>query len=163
MAMDDIRSEDQEAVIFGSIDRFLERDVAPYVHQLERDDEYPAEMVERMRELGLFGATIPAAYGGLGLSAVLYARIVERISRVWMSLTGIFNSHLIMAAAVERFGTEPQKQQFLPRFALGELRGGLAIITWSTAPRPGSRTAFMGSALRCWSRPIRRHSRATAA
>ncbi len=125
--MAEIRSEDQEAVIFGSIDRFLERDVAPYVQKLEHDDEYPADMVERMRELGLFGATIPAAYGGLGLSAVLYARIVERISRVWMSLTGIFNSHLIMAAAVERFGTEAQKNEFLPRFASGELRGGLAL------------------------------------
>ena len=125
--MAEIRSEDQEAVIFGSIDRFLERDVAPYVQKLEHDDEYPADMVERMRELGLFGATIPAAYGGLGLSAVLYARIVERISRVWMSLAGIFNSHLIMAAAVERFGTEAQKQEFLPRFACGELRGGLAL------------------------------------
>ena len=125
--MAEIRSEDQEAVIFGSIDRFLERDVAPYVQKLEHDDEYPADMVERMRELGLFGATIPAAYGGLGLSAVLYARIVERISRVWMSLTGIFNSHLIIAAAVERFGTEAQKNEFLPRFASGELRGGLAL------------------------------------
>jgi alkylation response protein AidB-like acyl-CoA dehydrogenase len=122
-----IQTEDQEAVIFGSIDRFLERDVAPYVQKFEHEDEYPADMVERMRELGLFGATIPAAYGGLGLSAVLYARIVERISRVWMSLTGIFNSHLIMAAAVGRFGTEAQKQQFLPRFASGELRGGLAL------------------------------------
>ncbi len=127
MATAEMKSEDQEAVIFGSIDRFLERDVAPYVHKLEHDDEYPADMVERMRELGLFGATIPAAYGGLGLSAVLYARIVERISRVWMSLAGIFNSHLIMAAAVERFGTEAQKQEFLPRFASGELRGGLAL------------------------------------
>jgi len=127
MAMAEIQSEDQEAVIFGSIDRFLERDVAPYVQKLEHDDEYPADMVERMRELGLFGATIPSAYGGLGLSAVLYARIVERISRVWMSLTGIFNSHLIMAAAVERFGTEVQKNEFLPRFASGELRGGLAL------------------------------------
>ncbi len=125
--MAEIQIEDHEAVIFGSIDRFLERDVAPYVQKLEHDDEYPADMVERMRELGLFGATIPSAYGGLGLSAVLYARIVERISRVWMSLTGIFNSHLIMAAAVERFGTEVQKQQFLPRFASGELRGGLAL------------------------------------
>src|SRR6202165_3669011 len=127
MAMAEIRSEDQEAVVFGSIDRFLERDFATYMYPLAHDDEYPADMVERMRELGLFGATIPAAHGGLGLSAVLYARIVERISRVWMSLTGIFNSHLIMAAAVGRFGTEAQKKQFLPRFASGELRGGLAL------------------------------------
>src|SRR6202521_1976783 len=125
MAMAEIRSEDQEAVIFGSIDRFLERDVVPYVHQLEHDDEYPADMVERMRELGLFGATIAAAYGGLGLSAVLYARIVERISRVWMSLTGIFNSHLIMAAAVEPQSTEAQKTESVPGFATCELRAGL--------------------------------------
>jgi alkylation response protein AidB-like acyl-CoA dehydrogenase len=125
--MTELKSEEQEAVIFGSIDRFLERDVAPYVQKLEHADEYPAEMVERMRELGLFGATIPAAYGGLGLSAALYARIIEHISRMWMSLAGIFNSHLIMAAAVERFGTEAQKQAFLPRFASGELRGGLAL------------------------------------
>jgi alkylation response protein AidB-like acyl-CoA dehydrogenase len=125
--MSELKSEDQEAVILGSIDRFLERDVAPHVQKLEHADEYPAEIVERMRELGLFGATIPAAYGGLGLSAVLYARIVERVSQVWMSLAGIFNSHLIMAAAVERFGTEPQKRKFLPQFASGELRGGLAL------------------------------------
>jgi alkylation response protein AidB-like acyl-CoA dehydrogenase len=125
--MNELKSEDQEAVILGSIDRFLERDVAPHVQKLEHADEYPAEIVERMRELGLFGATIPAAYRGLGLSAVLYARIVERVSRMWMSLAGIFNSHLIMAAAVERFGTEPQKRKFLPRFASGELRGGLAL------------------------------------
>ena len=78
-----------------------------------------------MKELGLFGATIDAGYGGLGLSTTIYAHIVERISRVWMSVTGIFNSHLIMAAAVQRFGTEAQKQAYLPRFATGELRGGL--------------------------------------
>jgi alkylation response protein AidB-like acyl-CoA dehydrogenase len=125
--MNELKSDDQEAVILGSIDRFLERDVAPHVQKLEHADEYPAEIVECMRELGLFGATIPTAYRGLGLSAVLYARIVERVSRIWMSLAGIFNSHLIMAAAVERFGTEPQKRKFLPRFASGELRGGLAL------------------------------------
>ena len=80
-----------------------------------------------MKELGLFGATIDTAYGGLGLSTIVYARIVERISRVWMSVTGIFNSHLIMAAAVQRFGTDAQKAAYLPRFATGELRGGLAL------------------------------------
>ena len=121
--------QDDEAdnVILASIDRFLERDVAPYAQKLEHDDVYPEEIVVRMKELGLFGATIDAAYGGLGLSTTVYARIVERISRVWMSVTGIFNSHLIMAAAVQRFGTEAQKQAYLPRFATGELRGGLAL------------------------------------
>jgi len=116
-----------EAAIFASIDRFLERDVRPQVHRLEHDDVYPAEIVARMQQLGLFGATISVDYGGLGLSSALYAQIVERIAYVWMSLTGIFNSHLIMAAAVERFGTDAQKRLFLPRFAAGELRGGLAL------------------------------------
>jgi len=118
---------DAAAAIFASIDRFLARDVKPFAQQLEHDDVYPAEMVERMRALGLFGATIAAEHGGLGLSTAIYAAIVERISRVWMSLTGIFNSHLIMATAVQRFGTEAQKRHFLPRFAAGELRGGLAL------------------------------------
>ena len=116
-----------EAAIFASIDRFLERDVRPQVHRLEHDDVYPAEIVARMQQLGLFGATISVDYGGLGLSSALYAQIVERIAYVWMSLTGIFNSHLIMSAAVERFGTDAQKRRFLPRFAAGELRGGLAL------------------------------------
>ena len=119
--------EEVEAAILASVERFLERDVKPHVHKLEHDDLYPAEVVERMRELGLFGATIAEDYGGLGLSTTVYARIVERISRVWMSLAGIFNSHLIMAAAVGRFGTEAQKRAFLPRFAAGEMRGGLAL------------------------------------
>jgi alkylation response protein AidB-like acyl-CoA dehydrogenase len=116
-----------EEVILASIDRFLERDVKPYVQKLEHDDAYPEDIVARMKELGLFGATIDAEYGGLGLPTTVYARIVERISRVWMSVTGIFNSHLIMAAAVQRFGTEPQKAAYLPRFASGELRGGVAL------------------------------------
>jgi alkylation response protein AidB-like acyl-CoA dehydrogenase len=122
-----VSDSDQDAVILASIDRFLERDVKPYAQKLERDDIYPHDMVAAMRELGLFGATISSDYGGLGLSTTTYAKIVERIARVWMSLTGIFNSHLIMAAAVQRFGTAAQKGAFLPRFASGELRGGLAL------------------------------------
>jgi alkylation response protein AidB-like acyl-CoA dehydrogenase len=118
---------DDEAEILDSIGRWLARDVRPHVRALEHDDVYPHEMVEQMKELGLFGATIGQAYGGLGLSATIYARIVQRVSEVWMSLTGIFNSHLIMAACVERNGTEAQKQHYLPRFASGDVRGGLAL------------------------------------
>ncbi|MBO0711807.1 MAG: acyl-CoA dehydrogenase family protein [Acetobacteraceae bacterium] len=121
------QSEEQESLILDSVARFLERDVKPYVHALERDDIYPEEIVERMKELGLFGAVIRPEYGGLGLSCRTYAKLVERISAVWMSLSGIFNSHLIMASAVQRFGTEAQKRSFLPRFASGEVRGGLAL------------------------------------
>jgi alkylation response protein AidB-like acyl-CoA dehydrogenase len=116
-----------DTLILDAIDAFLARDVAPHVHALEHDDIYPEAIVARMRELGLFGSTIAPAYGGLGLPCTTYADIVERIARVWMSVTGIFNSHLIMAAIVQRNGTEAQKREFLPRFASGELRGGLAL------------------------------------
>jgi alkylation response protein AidB-like acyl-CoA dehydrogenase len=116
-----------DTLILDAIDAFLARDVAPHVHRLEHDDIYPEAIVASMRELGLFGSTIAPAYGGLGLPCTTYADIVERIARVWMSVTGIFNSHLIMAAIVQRNGTEAQKREFLPRFASGELRGGLAL------------------------------------
>jgi alkylation response protein AidB-like acyl-CoA dehydrogenase len=120
-------SDANDAPILESIDRFLERDVRPVAHALEASDTYPEEIVKKLCVLGLFGATILPEYGGLGLSAVTYARIVERVSRVWMSISGLFNSHLIMAAAVQRSGTEQQKRRFLPRFARGELRGGIAL------------------------------------
>jgi len=116
-----------DALILDSIDRFLERDVRPVVRELEANDVYPQKIVDRLVELGLFGATIAPEYGGLGLSAGTYAKIIERISAVWMSVSGFFNSHLIMATAVQRFGRDEQKQQFLRRFATGELRGGIAL------------------------------------
>ena len=119
--------EGEESLILDSVRRFLEREVKPHVHALEHDDIYPEKMVEQMKELGLFGATIAAEHGGLGLSTTTYAKIVEIVSTVWMSLSGIFNSHLIMSAAVQRFGTPEQKRKFLPRFATGEIRGGLAL------------------------------------
>jgi alkylation response protein AidB-like acyl-CoA dehydrogenase len=121
----DASSDDQ--MILEAIEKWLERDVRPHVLRLDHADEYPSEMVEQMKELGLFGATIPAEYGGLGLSATTYAKIVEKVAATWMSLGGIINSHLIMSACVARVGTEEQKQRFLPRFATGELRGGLAL------------------------------------
>ena len=116
-----------EAEILDAVDKFLARDVRPYVLDYEHADRYPEDMVEKMKALGLFGAIIPEEYGGLGLPVTTYAKIVERISAVWMSLSGIFNSHLIMSAAVARFGTEAQKRQWLPKFASGEIRGGLAL------------------------------------
>jgi alkylation response protein AidB-like acyl-CoA dehydrogenase len=119
--------QEQEQQMLDAIEKWLARDVRPHVLRLEHADEYPSEMVEQMKEMGLFGATISTAYGGLGLKAGTYAKIVEKISTTWMSLTGIFNSHLIMAACVERKGTEAQKLHYLPKFATGEIRGGLAL------------------------------------
>jgi alkylation response protein AidB-like acyl-CoA dehydrogenase len=120
------RNEDEQ-LILDSIDGFLERDVRPHVHDLEARDEYPTEIVERMKDLGLFGCLIKAEYGGLGLSTTTYAKIIERISAVWMSVSGIINSHLIMSMAVQRFGTEEQRKAYLPLFATGELRGGIGL------------------------------------
>ena len=120
--------------IMEAIDRWLVREVEPHVMKLEHDDVWPAQMVEQMKELGLFGATISPEYGGLGLSAELYGRIVARISEVWMSLTGIFNSHLMMALLTERYGSEALKRKYLPKFATGEIRGGLAL----TEPNAGT-------------------------
>jgi len=120
-------TDDTDTQMLDAINKWLDRDVRPHVLELEHADIWPEEMVRQMTELGLFGATIPEEYGGLGLSASTYAKIVATISEVWMSLTGIFNSHLIMAAAVNRFGTEWQKQHYLPKFASGEIRGGLAL------------------------------------
>ena len=118
---------DQEHIILDSIDKFLAKDVAPVARDLEQADAYPHEIVEKMRNLGLFGATIGESYGGLGLPASTYAKIVERVSAVWMSVSGIFNSHLIMCAAIERFATESMKETYLPRFASGEVMGAMGI------------------------------------
>lgn len=119
-------SED-ETMILDAVDRFLETEVRPVAHDLEAKDEYPTAIVEQMKELGLFGCIIDTEYGGLGLSTATYAKIIERVSAVWMSVSGIMNSHLIMSMAVQRFGTEEQKRAFLPRFATGELRGGIGL------------------------------------
>ncbi len=118
---------DDERMILDAVERFLESEVRPYAHALEKADEYPAEIVEKMKEMGLFGCIIDPEYGGMGLSAETYAKIIERIAAVWMSVSGIINSHLIMAWAVQRNGTEAQKKAYLPRFATGELRGGIGL------------------------------------
>ncbi|CAM4060180.1 acyl-CoA dehydrogenase family protein [Bordetella muralis] len=122
-----MHDDGQEQLILDMVGRFLEQEVRPHVWQLEHDDVYPEEIVEKMKAMGLFGCLIAPEYGGLGLSTTTYAKIIERISEEWMSLSGILNSHLIMAAAVQRNGTEAQKQAFLPRFATGELRGGIGL------------------------------------
>ncbi|MBN8938955.1 MAG: acyl-CoA dehydrogenase family protein [Rhizobiales bacterium] len=117
---------DQEQML-EAIDRWLEREVRPVVKEHDHADKWPAEIVEQMKDLGLFGATVGADYGGLGLRAKTYAEIVMKISSVWMAITGIFNSHLMLALAIEKFGTDEQKHRWLPRLASGDIRGGLAL------------------------------------
>ena len=126
--------ESLDREIVEAVRRFVDRDVVPAASELEHNDEYPHALVAKMKELGLFGATIPENYGGLGLSFISYARIMAELSRGWMSLAGVINSHLIMAYIIANHGTEDQKNRFLPAMASGEKRGGLAL----TEPHAGS-------------------------
>lgn len=125
--MPDADHDNESALILDAVDKFLEKDVAPYVREFESEDKYPQAIADKLAELGMFGATISPEYGGLGIDIKTYSKIVERVSKVWMSVSGIFNSHLIMAAAVERFATEEMKREYLPKFATGEIRGGIAL------------------------------------
>lgn len=127
------KTEEQREII-DSIERWAERELRPVARKFDHADEYPVEIVAQMKELGLFGATIAPEYGGLGLDATTYAQIVMKISAVWMAPVGIFNSHLIMAACVQRHGTAEQKNRWLPKFAAGEIRGGIGL----TEPNAGT-------------------------
>ncbi len=125
----------EETAFLDAIQKWIDREVTPaVVMDHDHNDTWPAALVDQMVEMGLFGATIGQEYGGLGLPATTYAKIVAMIASHWMSITGIFNSHLIMACAVERFGTPAQKAKWLPKFASGEIRGGLAL----TEPNAGT-------------------------
>ena len=117
-----------------AVRRFVEIEVVPVALALEHADEYPHALVERMRELGLFGALVPPAYGGLGLGVAVYARVIEELCRGWMSLAGVINSHTMAALIVLHHGTDEQRARLLPRFANGEARGGLCL----TEPHAGS-------------------------
>ena len=126
--------DDEERAFLDAIQKWIDKELKPVIMHHDHNDIWPAEIVEQMIEMGLFGATIGQEYGGLGLPATTYAKIVALISSYWMAPTGIFNSHLIMACAVERFGTPAQKAKWLPKFASGEIRGGLAL----TEPNAGT-------------------------
>lgn len=134
MSKDDSRSAADDSAFVDAVEAWAEKELRPAARKYDLADEYPHEIVEQMKELGLFGATIGEAYGGLGLSAWTYAQIVIKVASVWMAPSGIFNSHLIMAAAIERHGTEEQKRAYLPRMASGEYRGSIGL----TEPNAGS-------------------------
>lgn len=171
-----------ERQMLDAIAKWIEKKVAPVAMQLEHDDIWPAELVEDMKELGLFGALIDPEYGGLGLTATTYSKIVTMIAEEWMSLTGIFNSHLMMAQIVQRFGTPARRntgcRALRPaRYAAGWVspsrmpapicrRSAPRQSAWATnmssmVRRPGFPTPFRAMPARCWSRPTPAPSRAT--
>jgi alkylation response protein AidB-like acyl-CoA dehydrogenase len=118
---------DAERDILATVREFVEREIIPVASELEHADEYPAQIVAGMKRLGLFGLRVPEAYEGLGVSLLLYALVVEEITRGWMSVSGILNTHFIVAHLIARYGTAEQRDYFLPKMAAGEIRGAFSM------------------------------------
>ncbi|MCP2325582.1 alkylation response protein AidB-like acyl-CoA dehydrogenase [Hamadaea flava] len=125
---------DIQESILATVHEFVDKEIIPRAQRLEHDDAYPTEIVDGMREMGLFGLTIPEEFGGLGESLLTYALIVEELSRGWMSVSGIVNTHFIVAYLVSQHGTAEQKARLLPRMATGEVRGAFSM----SEPETGS-------------------------
>jgi alkylation response protein AidB-like acyl-CoA dehydrogenase len=113
--------------IIATVRQFVDKEVIPNAPQLERTDTYPTDIVDQMREMGLFGLMIPESYGGLGESLLTYALCVEELARGWMSISGVLNTHFIVAYMLRQHGTDPQKRHHLPRMANGEARGAFSM------------------------------------
>jgi alkylation response protein AidB-like acyl-CoA dehydrogenase len=118
---------DVQESILETVREFADKEIIPRAQRLEHADEYPAEIVDGMREMGLFGLTIPEEHGGLGESLLTYALVVEELSRGWMSISGIVNTHFIVAYLITQHGTAEQKARLLPRMATGEVRGAFSM------------------------------------
>ena len=129
-------SEDVQNQIVNVVKDFIKKDVDPIASTYEQEDIYPHELIPTMKELGLFGITIPEEYGGMGLDFTTFAKIFEEISKGWMSLSGIIGTHHILSHVISTYGTEEQKNRILPKMATGEIRGALAL----TEPEAGSDT-----------------------
>jgi alkylation response protein AidB-like acyl-CoA dehydrogenase len=123
--------------IITTVRQFVDKAIIPHAQELEHADTYPQEIVDQMREMGLFGLMIPAEYGGLGESLLTYALCVEELARGWMSISGVINTHFIVAYLIRQHGTDEQKQRFLPRMAAGETRGAFSM----SEPEVGSDVA----------------------
>ncbi|MSQ25717.1 MAG: acyl-CoA dehydrogenase [Dehalococcoidia bacterium] len=135
MTMDHLTDEQKQ--VLTMIRDFVRKDIEPIASEMEQKDIYPHDLVNKMKALGLFGMSISEKYGGMGLNYSTYALVIAEISRGWMSMAGVLNSHLIMAKLVENYGTEEQKNRYLPKMATGEKRGGIGL----TEPNCGSDVA----------------------
>ncbi len=120
------KTEDQKAMT-DMVRQFADEQILPNAEHYDHEDEFPEPIVEQMRELGLFGVTIPEEYGGLGLDLTTYAMIVEELSRGWISISGIVNTHFIGSYLLMKFGTDEQKEKYLPKMATGELRAAFSL------------------------------------
>jgi alkylation response protein AidB-like acyl-CoA dehydrogenase len=118
---------DIQREILSTVRSFVDKEIIPHAQELEHGDIYPQEIVDGLKELGIFGLTIPEEFGGLGESLLTYALVVEEIARGWMSVSGVINTHFIVAYMIIQHGTEEQKERFLPRMATGEIRGAFSM------------------------------------
>ncbi|BDH56524.1 acyl-CoA dehydrogenase family protein [Tsukamurella sp. PLM1] len=117
----------EQEEILAVVRQFVEKKIIPVATELEHADEYPTEIVEGLKELGIFGLMIPEEYGGLGESLLTYALVVEEIARGWMSVSGVINTHFIVAHMIKQHGTDEQKRKYLPRMSTGEVRGAFSM------------------------------------
>src|SRR3954452_17672571 len=118
---------DVQEEILSTVRDFVDKEIIPHAQQLEHSDTYPQDIVDGMKEMGLFGLMIREEYDGLGESLLTYALVVEQIARGWMSVSGVINTHFIVAYMLMRHGTEEQKQKYLPKMAAGEVRGAFSM------------------------------------
>src|SRR5690606_35254544 len=124
----------EEAMLVETVRAFVDREVKPTVREVEQANEYPEAWIERMKELGIFGLAVPDEYGGIPVSMTAYAGVTEQLARGWMSLAGAMGGHTVVAKLLTAYGTDEQKERYLPRMATGEVRATMAL----TEPGGGS-------------------------
>ena len=140
---------DEQKAITEMVRQFADNEIIPHAEEYDAEDKFPEPIVEHMKELGLFGVTIPEEYGGMGLDLTTYAMIVEELSRGWISISGVVNTHFIGSYLLMKFGTDAQRERYLPRMATGEIRGAFSL----SEPEVGSDVQGIKSVATKASRP----------
>src|ERR1700680_1197439 len=141
-ASQQLEKTDEQKAITDMVHQFVDEQILPNAEHYDHEDSFPGPIVEQMKELGLFGVTIPEEYGGMGLDLTTYAMIVEELSRGWISISGIVNTHFIGSSLLMKFGTEEQKHKYLPKMATGEMRAAFSL----SEPELGSDVAAIKTA-----------------
>src|SRR5947208_9911208 len=118
---------DEQKAIIEMVRQFVDEQILPQAEHYDSEDEFPEPIVEQMKELGLFGVTIPEEYGGMGLDLTTYTMIVEELSRGWISISGVVNTHFIGSYLLMKFGTDAQRERLLPKMATGEIRAAFSM------------------------------------
>src|SRR3954447_14771901 len=127
VATDPLEKTDEQKAITEMVHQFVDEQIIPNAEHYDHEDAFPEPIVDQMKELGLFGVTIPEEYGGMGLDLTTYAMIVEELSRRWISISGIVNAHFIGSYLLMKFGTDEQKEKWLPQMATGDIRAAFSL------------------------------------